>query len=164
MSGRHHQDWGVETAMTPAKLRKACDKVGGVYAMARLFSKGHPPQYLYRRINRKVGLDSAGDSLRLRPPTRPSVLPGKFQGIQRWGLAVSWSGPTKALALSSPKLVLFRSSLRSCLSLPSSWMAVILRPIAEGEVTASGEAVDRGSRGFLVGIRRMPARPISPKR
>ena len=26
--------------MTPAKLRKACDKVGGVYAMARLFGKG----------------------------------------------------------------------------------------------------------------------------
>jgi len=59
--------------------------------MARRFSKGHPTQYLYRRINRKVGPDSAGDSLRLRPPTRPSVLPGKFQGIQRWGLAVSWS-------------------------------------------------------------------------
>ena len=61
--------------MTPAKLRKACDKVGGVYAMARLLGKGHPPQYLYRRINRKVGLDPAGDSLRLRPPTHPLVLP-----------------------------------------------------------------------------------------
>jgi hypothetical protein len=40
--------------MTPAKLRKACDNVGGVYATARLLGKGHPPQYLYRRINRKV--------------------------------------------------------------------------------------------------------------
>jgi hypothetical protein len=42
--------------MTPAKLRKACDKVGGVYAMASLFGKGHPPQYLDRRISRKVAL------------------------------------------------------------------------------------------------------------
>jgi len=41
---------------TPAKLRKACDKVGGVYAMAKLFVKGHPPQYLYRRVNRKVAI------------------------------------------------------------------------------------------------------------
>ena len=71
--------------MTPAKLRKACDKVGGVYAMARLFGKGHPPQYLYRRINREVGLDSPGDSLRLRPPTRPSVLPGSFRASRGGG-------------------------------------------------------------------------------
>jgi hypothetical protein len=41
--------------MTPVKLRKACDKVGGVYAMARLFSKGHPPQYLYRRSSQRPG-------------------------------------------------------------------------------------------------------------
>jgi hypothetical protein len=33
-------------AVTPAKLRKACDKVGGVYAMRRLLGKGHTPQYL----------------------------------------------------------------------------------------------------------------------
>jgi hypothetical protein len=42
--------------MTPVKLRQACDKVGGFYAMARLFGKRHPPPYLYRRINRKVAM------------------------------------------------------------------------------------------------------------
>ena len=51
--------------MTPAKLRKACDKAGGVYAMARLLGKGHPPQYLYRRINRKVA-SSEMDALAIR--------------------------------------------------------------------------------------------------
>ena len=51
--------------MTPVKLRKACDKVGGVYAMARLFGKGRPPQYLYRRINRKVAI-SEMDALAIR--------------------------------------------------------------------------------------------------
>src|SRR5262249_35317907 len=52
-------------SMTPAKLRKACDKVGGVYAMARLLGKGHPPQYLYRRVNRKVAI-SEMDALAIR--------------------------------------------------------------------------------------------------
>ena len=42
--------------MTPAKLRKACDKVGGVYAMARRLGKGHTPQSLYGRINRKIAI------------------------------------------------------------------------------------------------------------
>jgi hypothetical protein len=51
--------------MTPAKLRKACDKVGAVYLMARLLGKGHPPQYLYQRINRKVAI-SEMDALAIR--------------------------------------------------------------------------------------------------
>ena len=76
---------GESITMTPAKLRKACDKVGGVCAIARPLGKGHTPQYLYRRINRKVGLDSAGDSLRLRPPTRPSVLPGSSRASRGGG-------------------------------------------------------------------------------
>src|SRR5437868_1378622 len=41
VSDRHNQDGGVEMTMTPAKLRKGCDKVGGVYPMARPFGKGH---------------------------------------------------------------------------------------------------------------------------
>ena len=61
----NNHDWGVEMTMTPAKLRKACDKLGGVYAMARLFGKGHLPQYLYRRTNRKVAI-SQMDSLAIR--------------------------------------------------------------------------------------------------
>src|SRR5262249_12857351 len=40
VSDRTNQGWGVEMTMTPAKLRKTCGKVGGVYAMARLFGKG----------------------------------------------------------------------------------------------------------------------------
>ena len=50
--------------MTPAKLRKACDKVGGVYTMARLLGKGHTP-HVYRRINRKVAI-SEMDALAIR--------------------------------------------------------------------------------------------------
>jgi hypothetical protein len=46
--------------MTPAKPRKACVKVGRVYARARLLGKVHPPQYLHRRINRKVALSEMG--------------------------------------------------------------------------------------------------------
>ena len=55
MSDRHNQDWGVEMTMTPAKLRKACDKVGGVYAMARLLGKGHTPfETLKQRLPLKL--------------------------------------------------------------------------------------------------------------
>ena len=61
----NNHDWGVEMTMTPAKPRKACDKLDGVYAMARLFGKGHLPQYLYRRTNRKVAI-SQMDSLAIR--------------------------------------------------------------------------------------------------
>jgi len=71
VSDRHNQDWGVEMTMTPAKLRKACDKVGGVYAMARLLGKGHTPHYLYRRINRKVAI-SEMDALAIRKAIEPA--------------------------------------------------------------------------------------------
>ena len=56
---------------TPAKLRKACDKVGGVYAMARLLGKGHTPQSLYRRINRKVVI-SEMDALAIHKAIEPA--------------------------------------------------------------------------------------------
>jgi DNA-binding transcriptional regulator YdaS (Cro superfamily) len=54
-----------ELPITPAQLRKACDKVGGVYAMARLIGKGHTPQYLYRRLKGKVKI-SEMDALAIR--------------------------------------------------------------------------------------------------
>jgi DNA-binding transcriptional regulator YdaS (Cro superfamily) len=35
--------------MTPDDLKLACDRAGGVYALARMIGKW--PKYLYRRIN-----------------------------------------------------------------------------------------------------------------
>jgi hypothetical protein len=52
-------------AMTPGQLRKACDRVGGVYAMARFIGKASTPQYLYRRLREEVAI-SAFDALAIR--------------------------------------------------------------------------------------------------